>query len=118
MAQSKKNFVRNERVNIVRGLYQHYGSGVYKGPYGQKMAVVKVNGVEGTKNLRLTSLEHVDEDDKNGDDSTIRICREEYQNILANVDSFTKKVDTLNKQVGILQNKAARLKKKIMHLQK
>ena len=84
------------KVNILKGKYKRFGSGIYLRPYGEKMACIKVDGdTQQERNLRLTSIAPSEIND-----DTVTIERAEYEALLRDMADLKLTVTKLSKRLN------------------
>jgi hypothetical protein len=85
--------ILGERVLIVGGIYKCHHFGTYVGPYGNKMATVKVDGnLKESRNVRLTSIEpfppHTLSTSSSTRDKTITMPWADYDALQNDIDNL------------------------------
>jgi len=99
-------YQKGDRVRIKRGKYKKNGYGVFIEPYGRQMAAIRVEGdSRDRRNLWLTSIEATENVAEATAEATIPkggdvvLSRNEYNELLAEIDSLTKSLKTLELKV-------------------
>ena len=86
------------KVNILKGKYKRFGSGIYLRPYGEKMACIRVHGdTQQERNLRLTSIAPTE---VNKNKSKVTIERAEYEALLRDMADLKVTVGKLSKRLN------------------